>query len=911
MLRFLAVLLMILPFAAGAQQDVRAFVFGNSLINHVSGNDNTTMPYWLAQLARAGGRGFALDGTFGFPRDLADRLPPEPGWSFNGVDRVWDSENYGFRRAGFNTIILNPENFVQDQAPDAAYYDATDGASPLSATLRIFDYTDGQVAGAQYFIYEGWANLGVFPPDAGQTAAYHAFNAGAYHDWYRAYVAGLSTASRPVKLIPVASVLSRLLTETPLAALRPQDLYSDDAPHGTANLYFLAALITYSSLYGAAPPDFTPPADLHPLVRDSYPQIAAFVWQAVSGAVSTGAAQSDNPAPALAMGLNGIADWSTQMPFIDLMKTARPWVGHLPGQWGGFEAAQFEAGGYLDPHGWPLAIPEGVERIETFILTDQPAGFASLAGRYRLTFDGTGRIELGGLARDIGAIPGEMWFRYTPGDGPVGIGISALNPADPIRNIVVVREEMVALYQAGAVFNPAWLRHIRDLRLLRFMDWMNTNGSDQVVWADRPLPTDYSYARRGVPVELMVQLANEVGADAWFNMPHQADDAYVTAFATLVHDSLDPRLHASVEYSNELWNFIFPQTQWAIEQAQARWGDAAGDDAWMQFAGARAAEMADIWAAVYGPDSDRLVRVIATHTGWPGLEEPLLMAPLAVAEGFAPPVNSFDAYAVTGYFGYDIGSDEMADTLRGWITAGDATARVTAQIRSGSLAELLGETLPYHARAAAAHDLDLIMYEGGTHVVGLGEQVNDDTLTAFLTAFNYSPEMAQLYAELLTGWRAAGGTLFNAFVDVAPPSKWGSWGALQHLDDVNPRAATLMAYNASGADWEVRPPDTFAQGEVFTGTPGADVIDGTHEEDVMIGLDGDDVFVVRSADRINGGLGFDTVVLPGIGPEFDIVWSGDRVIVSGNQGHVTLFDIENITMAGSPGRNFMPETVAN
>ena len=905
MLRLLALLLMFLPLAAPAQQSVKAFVFGNSLINHVSDDPGTTVPYWLAQLARAGGHALALDGSFGFPRDFAMNLPPEPGWSFPGVDPVWDTETNGFRRAGFDTIILNPENFVQYQAPDVAY--AGDAASPLSATLRVLDYTDGQIAGARYFIYEGWAELGVYPPDAGTIADYHATNQAGYHDWYLAYVAGLTTPKRPVTLIPVASVLSRLLTETPLSALQATDLYSDDAPHGTPTLYFLAALVTYSSLFGEPPPAPGDFADLPPLVEDTFPQISAFVWAAVSGLAVTGRVATtavDNPA--LGMGLNGIADWSTQMPFLDLMKTARPWIGHLPGQWGGVSAEQIEAAGILSPEGWPIALPEGAERIETFILTDQPAAATWLTGRYRLTYDGTGTITLGGIARDVATSPGEIWFSYAPGDGLVGISMADIDPADPVRNISVVHEAMIPLLQAGAIFNPHWTRQVQDLRLVRFMDWMATNGSEQVHWTDRPLPGDYTYARRGVPAEVMVQLANELGTDAWFTLPHQADDGYARAMAMLVHDGLDPRLRAYVEYSNEVWNFVFPQAGWAADQARLRWGDAAGDDAWMQFAGVRAAEVADIWAEVFADAPDRLVRVIATHTGWPGLEVPLLEAPLAVAGGAAPPARSFDAYAVTGYFGYDLGSDEMAATLRGWIAGGEATERTAAFIRDGSLRSLLTETFPYQAGVAAAHDLDLIIYEGGTHVVGLGQQTEDEALTAFFVDFNYSPEMAQLYADLLTGWRANGGTLFTAFVDVAAPSKWGSWGAMRHLDDINPRAATLAAYNANGADWDQRPPGSFDQGQFVTGTPGDDILTGTVLADIMIGRDGDDRFTVQGADRINGGDGFDLVILPGGPPDYALTREGDRIIVVGPQGRASLFGIEGISYSDLPGLLPMP-----
>jgi hypothetical protein len=47
--------------------------------------------------------------------------------------------------------------------------------------------------------------------------------------------------------------------------------------------------------------------------------------------------------------------------------------------------------------------------------------------------------------------------------------------------------------------------------------------------------------------------------------------------------------------------------------------------------------------------------------------------------------------------------------------------------------------------------------------------------------------MGALYAELLAGWQLISDQPFNAFVDVYHPVKWGSWGALRHLGDNNPR----------------------------------------------------------------------------------------------------------------------------
>jgi hypothetical protein len=198
-----------------------------------------------------------------------------------------------------------------------------------------------------------------------------------------------------------------------------------------------------------------------------------------------------------------------------------------------------------------------------------------------------------------------------------------------------------------------------------------------------------------------------------------------------------------------------------------------------------------------------------------------------MAEGRSAPQGHFDAYAVSAYFSGGLGNEAKAAVLKDWLkrsyeaaagsaatlglTGAAAQAHVAAhrydlafdlaasELRDGgvtgeagdSLAHLLGEVLPHQARVAAEAGLDLVMYEGGTHVVGYGLQVDDEELTAFFTALNYSPQMGALYADLLAGWQQLSPAPFNAFVDMARPSKWGSWGALRHLGDDNPRWQSL------------------------------------------------------------------------------------------------------------------------
>jgi hypothetical protein len=95
------------------------------------------------------------------------------------------------------------------------------------------------------------------------------------------------------------------------------------------------------------------------------------------------------------------------------------------------------------------------------------------------------------------------------------------------------------------------------------MDWQRTNST----FADptrtfscesRTLPSSYSQGTAGgVSVERMVQLANTLGADPWFTIPHEASQEWVTCHARVVAASLAPGLTPRYEFSNETWNPIF------------------------------------------------------------------------------------------------------------------------------------------------------------------------------------------------------------------------------------------------------------------------------------------------------------------------------------------------------------------
>ncbi|MGC1506557.1 MAG: hypothetical protein WA782_20765 [Sulfitobacter sp.] len=677
--------------------------------------------------------------------------------------------------------------------------------------------------------------------------------------------AGNRSETVTISLIPAGQAMARLHDEiaagqvagvTDIAAFFDDDIHLNDKGH-----YFVA-MVQYATLTGKDPLGL--PVDFKDRYGNAYDTpdedtartLQRIAWDAVQeyggipvASVAPAAPAKGNTAPAaprappkdmsqpavgavqgtnaVAIGLASVTDWSTQLPFLDLMKTSRPWIGHKAGQWGGMEVAQLRAEGVLDAHGWPLEMPRSLGSIGTLILTDMPEAATSLKGRYRLKFDGKGVIEVSGRAEKVRYGKGEVTFDYTPGPGSVDIRIQRINTTNPPRNITVVHMDNAQRFDRGAVFNPLWTARIGQFRALRFMDWAETNNSSLSDWGERPEVGDVTYVD-GVPVEVMIDLANELESDAWFNIPHLADDAFVRAYAELVRDRLDPALTAYVEFSNEVWNWQFSQAVWADKAASARWGE---NDKWMQFYGLRAAEVARIWSEVFAAEAEtRLVNVISSQTGWLGLETEVLSAPLAVAEGLEPPVEAFDAYAVTGYFGGVLGLEDRQEMVKNWLAESVAKARGKAEAqglkgtaldayvaahrfdgaseragrelldggvsgnREDTLNDLIGRVLPHHAQVARAHNLDLVMYEGGTHIVGIGALVEDTELTDFMHHLNYSAEMGRLYAALLNGWKAVGGQLFNAYSDVYAPTKWGSWGALRHLDDSNPRWDALVDF---------------------------------------------------------------------------------------------------------------------
>lgn len=530
--------------------------------------------------------------------------------------------------------------------------------------------------------------------------------------------------------------------------------------------------------------------------------IAMDMPQTLSSPVSYNSSRSSVQSMSLGIGLNGIADWSTEHPFINHFKTARAWITQCiksdpdcDGKWSTEENNLLD----LDENGWVKSLPKPKDkpkftRVSTLLFREIPNQFPG--GKYVVLYDGEGTIEFGLAAKKIES-ESKMGRDVLEVDSSNGGGILlTITATDPrrngnyIRNIRVVKAEQEELLNRGEIFNPLFLEKVKPFSTFRFMDWMKTNNSPQKEWRDRPTPQIASYALKGVSVETMVALGNKLKKDLWFNMPHQASDDYMRNFARLVKGKLDPNLKVYVEFSNEVWNWQFSQAHYALAEGKKRWNKEG--DVYMQWYGMRTAQMCDIWKEVFGKEGDRIQCVMATQTGWQGLEKAALDCPEWQKEGNKPCYqHGISAYAITGYFGGVLGSPDNESTVVSWLNELDGGfSKAFEQLTKGgllpskrqdNLTQNFDEFI-YHHKVAQERGLQLVAYEGGQHIVGINQVKNNQKLNNFFMEINRHPEMYNVYTQLLSDWQKAGGGLFMHFVDIGKPSQQGSWGALEYLE---------------------------------------------------------------------------------------------------------------------------------
>lgn len=467
-------------------------------------------------------------------------------------------------------------------------------------------------------------------------------------------------------------------------------------------------------------------------------------------------------------GLEGSAYWSTgENPFIDQMKWSGTWIsfnaaGSSPWDTGLEGEIPLDANGYPNA-GIPYSTSGGLQKVRKVISANNRVAL----GNYVFLYDGYGEFSF--YSSNVNSIlPNRIEVTVT-GTGNVWMHIDSSAPApNHARNFRLVPIAQEFSYQQD-VFRSNFMDRVSDFAALRFMDWFHTNGNPVMDWSERSTPSSFTQAdSAGVCYEYAIELANRSALTPWINIPHLADSMYIVNMAQLWHNSLNPVLDIYVEYSNEVWNSQFSQTQWIQGNTMwypSHWPANPHYDPnlnWAENEGKKQGWAINIFRDAWGADSNRVKRVLGTQSVNPWVST-------NVIEGAQ---RQYDYLSPTWYFGI---SPNQANAFAPTTTA----EQVIDTCREAFYSNLANYKAHYPIADSTGGE-GIIYYEGGQHISAYGN-LNNPVLQAFYDAQTH-PNMYQLYDDVLDSIRSWGAELAMCFVMAGGNSQYGSWGHIQSVD---------------------------------------------------------------------------------------------------------------------------------
>ncbi len=474
---------------------------------------------------------------------------------------------------------------------------------------------------------------------------------------------------------------------------------------------------------------------------------------------------------------NEVLEFDSSVPFIDLFKAALPFR----------EAAPFLTKGRVDYDrlGWPRYIAPGAQ-AGTRLLSKIPARTIP-RGYYIVLYEGDGKIEYGLDAELVESQPGRDVILLDPGPDKeynVKLEIKETNRNNYIRNIHVVPQGGICAgnpfrrvsnasqcpqkdymdferHHSKIIFNPDYLKFMRDYKVIRFMNMSGITRNPIRYWKDRPLVEQATWGGaegvRGAPLEIMVELANRLHADAWFNIPHAADDDYVRRFAYYVNKHLDPNLKVYIEYSNETWNGIFSQHAYMKKMGKRMKLDSVDHVAGYKFYSLRSVEIFHIFEQAFS-GKNRLIRLMAGLTGNSNMTKIML--------SFQDAYKHTDAFAIAPYISGDINDLRKARNV-------NQIFQVMQDAKHGHALPKVLAFIKKQSKVTRHFGVDLLAYEGGQHLIDDRTKNDNQHPNPLFAQANRHPQMGTIYKRLLQGWKDAGG---KTFVHFSSPRLYGRFG---------------------------------------------------------------------------------------------------------------------------------------
>jgi hypothetical protein len=198
--------------------------------------------------------------------------------------------------------------------------------------------------------------------------------------------------------------------------------------------------------------------------------LLAFVVSEPSFAAGSGKT-SLNENSALGINLGGVTYYSTEIVFVDLFKHSQTWKSQAPGK-------KYGQGGPLDltKDGRVRSLSDGGQFADSIILS--PINGRYPGGVYTCLYDGEGEIGFAYGTSVVEEQPGRLRVEVKPEQNLLSLRITKTSPKNPIRNIRFILPGFEGTYHKQP-FHPDFLKRWEKFKVIRFMDWQRTNGSER------------------------------------------------------------------------------------------------------------------------------------------------------------------------------------------------------------------------------------------------------------------------------------------------------------------------------------------------------------------------------------------------------------------------------------------------
>ena len=215
--------------------------------------------------------------------------------------------------------------------------------------------------------------------------------------------------------------------------------------------------------------------------------------------------------------MDGLADWSRSLPYVNLVKQTRDW---------GSPSAPWDGNATFDPlTGWPTSDFGMVLATENI----------DMGGEYLFYAKGNASISIfdGAPAYITDTIYDVTTNTLT---AIIHVSENTTQMMLSFRNTTGPGLQDIALLQPGynltskSNFTKLMLTHLSRFSIIRFMDWVGTNANFETNWNDTtPINWPHYTHPRHNPWQTIPNLANAIDKpiDVWINIPHNATDDYI------------------------------------------------------------------------------------------------------------------------------------------------------------------------------------------------------------------------------------------------------------------------------------------------------------------------------------------------------------------------------------------------